>query len=583
MDIWFFSDMQRLSREREAIQNLQENGSWLGGINWRIEKQLCLDTVISVDGNEYPVKLVYPDFFPFVPPTVYPSNANEHWSSHQYYDGALCLEWGPDTWHHDVTGAQVLESAHKLLQIENPLGIEHQLAPSRHYLSAGQILRYEYGRFLVTERLVNYLSDLPGDTKGSFEFTLQWQSKSVIALIQKIRTIGTAIWEDNSLPEGLRGSEAEQTLASGVFYKTQLDYETIEAIANLEELEQLLNEVGYLDGDWEDILDESIFGVLLQDDTDCLHFFLTSNFNNENRLSSLLPVHSRKCLVNPRIPANLHKLPQRTVGIVGLGSVGSKIASSLARTGISSFFLVDEDILLPENICRNVLDWRNVGEHKVDAVAEILSCINSNIKVDVSRINLTGQEANVSLDTVLKKLSKCDLLIDATANHQVFNLLAGIAKNYTKPLVWMEVFAGGIGGMIARSCPQKDPEPQLMRKGYYHYLASIDTQYNDFDMDNYTLENQDGEVIAATDAQVSIIASYATHFATDILQERESSNFPYSMYLIGLAQSWIFKAPFHTIPIATDYLYQQQTTASASSETVTDNLTFLKEILEKKE
>ncbi len=582
MEIWFLRDMQRLSREREDIQNLQDTASWLGGINWVIEKQLCLDAVISVHGNEYPVRLVYPDFFPFVPPTVYPSNPREHWSSHQYNDGALCLEWGPDTWHPHVTGAQVLESAYKLLHIENPLGINHEVAPSRHYLSVGQILRYEYGRFLVTGGLTNYLSDLPGDAKGSFEFALQWQSKSVVALVQKVKSIGTDAWEDISLPQGVRGSQAKQTLKSGVFYKTQLDSETIGAIANLKELEQLLDQAGYFERDWEGTLKESLFGVLLQDATNCLHFFLLSNFNNENQLLPLLPVQSRESLVNSRIPADLNKLPGKKVGIIGLGSVGSKIASSLARTGVSSFFLVDEDIFLPENVCRNVLDWRNVGEHKVDAVAEMLFCIGSNIKVDVARINLTGQEANVSLDTVLKKLSRCDLLIDATANNKVFNLLAAIAKKYTKPLVWMEVFAGGIGGMIARSRPQKDPEPQLMRTAYHHYLASMDTQYNDFVTHDYTLENQEGKVISATDAEVSIIASHATGFATDILQEREPSNFPYSMYLIGLAQSWIFKAPFHTIPIATDYLIQQQSTTSVSNEIITDNLTFLKNILDKK-
>ncbi|HAG79793.1 MAG TPA: thiamine biosynthesis protein ThiF, partial [Cyanobacteria bacterium UBA12227] len=530
MEIWFLRDMPRLSREREAIENLQDTESWLGGIHWIIEKQLCLNAVISVDGNEYPIRLVYPDFFPFVPPTVYPANPGEHWSSHQYNDGGLCLEWGPDTWHPDVTGAQVLESAYKLLHIENPSGTKHEVAPSRHYLSAGQILRHRYGRFLVTNGLINYFSDLPSDGKGTLEFGLQWQSKSVTALIQKVNTIGTDTWEDTSLPAGMRSSQAKQTLKSGVFYKTQLDSEAIRTIANLKELEQLLDEAGYFPRDWEGgQLEDWLFGVLLQDASACLHFFLLFNFNNENQLLPLLSFQSEKNLVNPRIPPELNKLPEKTVGIVGLGSVGSKIATSLARTGVGSFFLVDGDIFVPENVCRNVLDWRNVGEHKVDAVAEILSCISSNIKVDVARINLTGQEANASLDAVLKKLSKCDLLIDATANSRVFNLLAATAKNYTKPLVWMEVFAGGIGGMIARSRPNQEPEPQLMRVAYHHYLASIDTEYNNFVVSDYTLENQEGEVVSATDAEVSIIASYATGFATDILQGTELSNFPYSM------------------------------------------------------
>lgn len=581
MEIWFLKDMPRLSREREAIESLQDTALWLGGINWVIEKQLCLDAVISVHGNEYSVRLVYPDFFPFVPPTVYPSNPNERWSSHQYNDGALCLEWGPDTWHPDITAAQVLESVSKLLHIENPLGNNHEVAPSRHHLSASQILRYQYGRFLLTSGLIKYLSNAPIGAKGSFEFVVQWQSKSMVALIQKVEVIDTdTSWENILLPEGVRGSRVKQTLKFGLFYKTQLDTKTVRAVTSPKELRQLLYLVDCFERDWEGELYKGLFGILLLDACNCLHFFLLFNSNNEHQLLSLLPVQLEENPVNYRISTELNKLSEKSVGIVGLGSAGSKIASSLARTGVSSFFLVDDDIFLPENVCRNALDWRNVGEHKVDAVAGMISCIGANVNIDVAWVNLTGQESNISLDRVLKKLSKCDLLIDATANPKVFNLLAAIAKNYIKPLVWIEVFAGGIGGMIARSRPGEDPEPQLMRTAYHNYLASLDTEYNDFIISDYTLENQEGKAILATDAEVSIIAYHVARFATDILQRRQPSVFPYSMYLIGLAQSWIFKAPFNTIPIATDHLEIQETT-TVSNEVISDNLDFLTKILDK--
>jgi len=55
--------------------------------------------------------------------------------------------------------------------------------------------------------------------------------------------------------------------------------------------------------------------------------------------------------------------------------------------------------------------------------------------------------------------------------------------------------------------------------------------------------------LVASDADVSVVAAHATRFAMDMLTGREPSAFPFSMYLVGLAQAWVFDAPFHTIPI----------------------------------
>jgi len=137
---------------------------------------------------------------------------------------------------------------------------------------------------------------------------------------------------------------------------------------------------------------------------------------------------------------------------------------SLARTGVVEFCLVDENIFLPENICRHVLDWRNVGEHKVDALAEMLSFVAADIEVEVCHLNLTGQESTASLSGVLDRLGRCNLVVDATAVPQVFNLLAAVATTYERPLVWVEVYAGGIGGLVARSRPGLDPDPFTMRQ-----------------------------------------------------------------------------------------------------------------------
>ncbi len=228
--------------------------------------------------------------------------------------------------------------------------------------------------------------------------------------------------------------------------------------------------------------------------------------------------------------------------------------------GVARFLLIDEDIFLPENICRHDLDWLNIGEHKVDALAQRLSMIAANIGVDTSRLNLTDQESPSALNALTTKMGNYDLIIDATANAEVFDLLAGVVSLHKKTLLWLEVYAGGIGGMIARSRPGLDPDVHTMRRAYARYICKYpfsDDIASSKSVRDYQMEDTLGIILAASDADVSVISAHATRLAVDTLLGRNPSHFPYSLYLIGLEQAWVFEAPFSTIPIATAHLLDE--------------------------
>lgn len=53
----------------------------------------------------------------------------------------------------------------------------------------------------------------------------------------------------------------------------------------------------------------------------------------------------------------------------------------------------------------------------------------------------------------------------------------------------------------------------------------------------------------ADDADVTVIAAHCSRLVIDTLIGRAPSFFPHSVYLLGLASSWIFDAPFDTYPI----------------------------------
>jgi sulfur-carrier protein adenylyltransferase/sulfurtransferase len=475
---WFFRDPDRFRHERAALAVLLDSAKWLTSAEWNIsEDGLCVDAVIHVQGHDYEVRLSYPALFPEVPLVVYPRNAQQRWSTHQYGgpDGPLCLEFGPDNWQPNITGVQMLESAHNLLEIENPHGAQRGqtpvIAPSRHRLTLGQEVRNTSGRWYYSAGFQTFLAGQQGPAGGSLKFSLRLPNETVMVLVHEAAKAGGEVWKDIQIPTHIPEAAADDLRSGAWFTASNHAGATSKDAKSLDALRAISLEAGHVaellatDGTSPIAgFDRGIRGVVIIDRTQEPHFFLVFSDGDAMRCAT---IQSEAGAVE-RVKSS-NSLSGKYVGIVGLGSAGSKIALTLARLGARRFYLVDHDIFLPENIVRNALDWQAVGEHKVDATTSALWQIAADMEVMVSRVNLTGQESNRSISTVLTRLGDCDLVVDATANPGVFNLLAASSKAARKPLVWLEVFQGGIGGFVARSRPELDPSAQIMRSAYLRY------------------------------------------------------------------------------------------------------------------
>ncbi len=579
---WFLHDLARAELERSAIERLQSGVTWLVSVGWTITEdgKLAADVEIEAHENLYHVRMIYPVAFPEAPPFVKPSNPDEHWSSHQYRNGTLCLEWGPDNWHKSLTGAQMLESTYHLLDIENPRGGENaDVLPSRHSVSIGQELRNFVFLFLASSELRTFLLTLPNHSIGTMEYMINYhQNKTLAAYVTTLTPEGGDTWKDQSLPDGLLKGKSTQ----GIFYRTDLSPENIRGINTPEDLIEAIRSAGIdplvpLPNTELTASPPSSVLIAGADGTTKLFFPRSSEptqYYNLKTFDISTDIHKT------RMPGGIEALGEKKVGIVGLGSIGSKMSVSLARTGVKDFVLCDDDVFQPGNVCRHSLDWRNVGEHKVHAIAQTLSYIAPSINVETFDVNLTGQESTSYVSKIQDRLGACDLLIDSTANADIFNIISALAVTRSIPMVWMEVFVGGVGGLVARYSPNHDPDPKIMRQAYLQF--SEDNPFPDtVNAGEYAGEDTDGQPMVATDADVSIIADHATHFVIDSLLHPENSEFPFSLYLVGLRKYWVFKAPFHTIQIPTEPLKKTEVMVPSSPEMTESGRKFILGILEK--
>lgn len=80
----------------------------------------------------------------------------------------------------------------------------------------------------------------------------------------------------------------------------------------------------------------------------------------------------------------LNKLKNTKVAIFGIGGVGSYVVEGLARVGVGSFILVDNDDVALSNLNRQIIaTQKTIGKQKVEVAKERILEINPEAKVEI--------------------------------------------------------------------------------------------------------------------------------------------------------------------------------------------------------
>ncbi|KAA0893308.1 sulfur carrier protein ThiS adenylyltransferase ThiF [Oryzomonas rubra] len=83
------------------------------------------------------------------------------------------------------------------------------------------------------------------------------------------------------------------------------------------------------------------------------------------------------------------RLQAATVGIAGVGGLGSAVAVALARTGVGRIVIADFDVVEPSNLNRQQYFVDQLGHPKVAALADNLARINPYITVEPHHVMLS--------------------------------------------------------------------------------------------------------------------------------------------------------------------------------------------------
>lgn len=141
-----------------------------------------------------------------------------------------------------------------------------------------------------------------------------------------------------------------------------------------------------------------------------ISYYMQLNENDRiyfGKMDKFPEIEEFEMIMSSRYSPFVHdRLKEATVGIAGLGGLGSNIAAMLARSGVGHLVITDFDTVEPSNLNRQNYYMGNIGMRKTDSTEDILLQINPSVKIDK---HFTKIDENNATDI----FNKCDIVCEA--------------------------------------------------------------------------------------------------------------------------------------------------------------------------
>jgi len=158
-----------------------------------------------------------------------------------------------------------------------------------------------------------------------------------------------------------------------------------------------------------------------------------------------------------RVP-RLSGLATKSAALFGLGSLGAPLALELGRAQLGDIRLLDYDVVEAGTIVRWPVGIPAVGSAKTAVIETTIkshfpytSCRSFSRHLGVAPAEATGAEND--FDLIHKMIDGTDLVIDASAEIAVQQILGDLANEANLPQLYLWGTEGAYGGVVARLVP----------------------------------------------------------------------------------------------------------------------------------
>ena len=148
--------------------------------------------------------------------------------------------------------------------------------------------------------------------------------------------------------------------------------------------------------------------------------------------------HELEALMSARHTPGVHaRLKKATVGIAGVGGLGSAVAVALARVGVGTITIADFDVVEPSNLNRQQYFIDQLGQFKVHALYDNLRRINPYVTINTHCLKLTP-------DNIPTIFGNCPIVVEAFDRADMKAMLVNTLLGSMKDVI--AVAASGLAG-----------------------------------------------------------------------------------------------------------------------------------------
>jgi len=203
-------------------------------------------------------------------------------------------------------------------------------------------------------------------------------------------------------------------------------------------------------------------------------------------------------------------LGNQTVTFLGVGALGSEIADSLAKAGIGSAVLVDNQLLGVQNTMRHVAGLNDISKPKVMAVAAILKSHNPFLG-DIQQIG-----HNITEPGVFQSLPDDSIFVSSIADDNTEGYINEMAVEAGRTVFYTRALRGGKAARIVRVVPGHDACLNCLRL----YRTEVgNTIHVPADPSLPAIRNEcNNPVLPASAADLKLAASLTSRIVIDYMQ-----------------------------------------------------------------
>lgn len=156
--------------------------------------------------------------------------------------------------------------------------------------------------------------------------------------------------------------------------------------------------------------------------------------------------YARQTMLAEIGPTGQEKLRRASVLIVGVGGLGSVVATYLAAAGVGCLGLADPDTVSLSNLQRQILySTPELGRPKTECAAARLGALNPEVKLRLHPEGLTPENADALV-------GQYDLTVDCCDNYATRYLLDDVCSRASR--TWVYGSIGEFNGQVAVFGPQ---------------------------------------------------------------------------------------------------------------------------------